>query len=135
MIDKLFHNFPTQNSNFSHKPTNSHYNTALPNLHVACLSYIANLIILALLLSPLVCYYLHVAVDCLLFCLHRDQVVQQRDELVDMLETERLKERREDEELQNIMTRKGFELSPVPYTQVTLKKGYKGRQSRRLLAQ
>lgn len=41
-----------------------------------------------------------------------------------MLETERLKEREEDEQLQNVMTRKGFQLSPVPYTQVTLKKAY-----------
>lgn len=62
-------------------------------------------------------------------------MVEQRDELVNMLETERLKERREDELLQDVMTRKGFELSPVPYTQVTLKKGYKGRNSRRLLSQ
>ena len=69
-----------------------------------------------------------------MFSLHRDQVVQQRHELVDMLETERLKERK-DKELQNIMTRKGFELSPVSYAQVILKKGYKGRQSRHLLAQ
>lgn len=68
-----------------------------------------------------------------MFSLHHDQVVKQRDELVNMLETERLKERQEDEELQSVMTRKGFELSPVPYTQVTLKKGYKDR--RRLLSQ
>lgn len=62
-------------------------------------------------------------------------MVEQRDELVQMLETERLKEREEDEMLQNVMTRKGFELSPVPYTQVTLKKAYNGGAgARRLLS-
>ncbi|KAF6026834.1 hypothetical protein EB796_014861 [Bugula neritina] len=35
-----------------------------------------------------------------------------------MLETERLKERKEDEQLRDVMMRKGFELSPLPYTQV-----------------
>ena len=61
------------------------------------------------------------------------KVVEQRNELVEMLETERLKEREEDEQLQSIMTQKGFELSPLPYTQVTLKKAYNGR-SRRLVS-
>ncbi|XP_067940101.1 protein-methionine sulfoxide oxidase mical3b-like isoform X3 [Watersipora subatra] len=63
------------------------------------------------------------------------EAVKQRDELVNMLEVDRLKEKHEDEQLQNVMLSKGFELSPVPYTQVTMKKGYKGRQSRRLLSQ
>jgi len=58
------------------------------------------------------------------------EVVEQRDELVQMLETERLKEREEDEQLQSVMTQKGFELSPLPYTQVTLKKAYNGRNRR-----
>jgi len=58
------------------------------------------------------------------------KVVEQRDELVQMLETERLKEREEDEQLQSVMTQKGFELSPLPYTQVTLKKAYNGRNRR-----
>jgi len=52
-----------------------------------------------------------------------------------MLETERLKERKEDEQLRDVMMRKGFELSPLPYTQVTMKKGYKSRRSERLLSQ
>lgn len=68
----------------------------------------------------------------LLACL---QVVEQRDELVNMLEKERLKERQEDEAMQEVMLSKGFELSPVPYSRVTLKKGYKAPGSRHLRSQ
>ena len=48
--------------------------------------------------------------------LHHDQVVMQENELVNMVETERLKEKQEDEELQSAM-------SPISSTEnVTLKK-------------
>ena len=63
-------------------------------------------------------------------CLHvirlRLQAVDQRNELVDMLETERVREKLEDQKLQETMQQKGFELSPVPYSRVTLKRGRAG---------
>lgn len=61
--------------------------------------------------------------------------MEQRDELVNMLEKERLKERQEDEAMQEVMLSKGFELSPVPYAKVSLKKGYKSPSSKHLRSQ
>ncbi|XP_041351912.1 F-actin-monooxygenase MICAL3-like isoform X2 [Gigantopelta aegis] len=44
------------------------------------------------------------------------EVVEQRDSLVAMLDEDRLREQEEDKDLQDMMLKKGFELSPMSYT-------------------